>query len=220
MNDGLLPKSIITYLSMRNGQKTVLVVNGPNLNMLGLREPAIYGYGTLDDVVSKGSKQAEALHAQVDFFQRSVGNRFKCSGALLVLITRDLSNWEGAIIDRIQKARLDGTDGIVINPGKSLHPIWATVQLGRADSTAGGLTHTSVPVRDALLSVEIPFIELHVSNVHSREPWRHHSYFSDKAKAIIVRWSSSLEDWPGYKRGVLTGWVRHTRLRIRDRPCG
>ena len=77
-----------------------------------------------------------------------------------------VSNWEGALVDRIQSARKDGTDGIVINPG--------------------GLTHTSVALRDALLGVTIPFIELHVSNIHAREEWRHHSYFSDKAKAIIV----------------------------------
>ena len=70
------------------------------------------------------------------------------------------------MIDKIQAARTDGTDGIVINPG--------------------GWTHTSVAIRDALLGIEIPFIELHVANIHAREPWRHHSYFSDKAKAIIV----------------------------------
>lgn len=75
-------------------------------------------------------------------------------------------NWEGACVDRIQEARTDGTDGIVINPG--------------------GWTHTSVAIRDALLGVSIPFIELHVANIHAREEWRHHSYFSDKAKAIIV----------------------------------
>lgn len=77
------------------------------------------------------------------------------------------SNWEGAIIDKIQEARTDGTDGIVLNPG--------------------GFTHTSVAIRDALLGVSIPFIELHVANIHAREEWRHHSYFADKAKAIIVR---------------------------------
>lgn len=76
------------------------------------------------------------------------------------------SNWEGAIVDKIQEARTNGTDGIVLNPA--------------------GFTHTSVAIRDALLGVEIPFIELHVSNIHAREEWRHHSYFSDKAKAIIV----------------------------------
>jgi len=76
------------------------------------------------------------------------------------------SNWEGAIVDRIQAARTDGTDGIVLNPA--------------------GWTHTSVIIRDALLGVAIPFIELHVGQIHAREEWRHHSYFSDKAKAIIV----------------------------------
>jgi 3-dehydroquinate dehydratase II len=82
------------------------------------------------------------------------------------LISLGCSNWEGAIVDKIQEARTDGTDGIVINPG--------------------GFTHTSVAIRDALLGVSIPFIELHVANIHAREEWRHHSYFSDKAKAIIV----------------------------------
>ncbi|KAF2483961.1 catabolic 3-dehydroquinase 1 [Neohortaea acidophila] len=130
---------------MLNGKKSVLVINGPNLNLLGTREPQIYGHETLADVEASGKKQAESLNAAIDFMQ---------------------SNWEGAIIDRIHAARTDGTDGIVINPG--------------------GFTHTSVAIRDALLGVEIPFVELHVSNVHSREPWRHHSYFSDKAKAIIV----------------------------------
>lgn len=91
-------------------------------------------------------------------------SQFCCPRELLTL--QSLSNWEGAVVDRIQEARTDGTDGIVINPG--------------------GWTHTSVAIRDALLGVAIPFIELHVANIHSREEWRHHSYFSDKAKAIIV----------------------------------
>ncbi|KAF2095007.1 catabolic 3-dehydroquinase 1 [Rhizodiscina lignyota] len=130
---------------MRNGKKTVLVINGPNLNLLGTREPHLYGSETLQDVETAGEQQGTELNANVDFHQ---------------------SNWEGAIIDRIQQARTDGTDGIVINPG--------------------GFTHTSVAIRDALLGVSIPFIELHVANIHAREEWRHHSYFSDKAKAIIV----------------------------------
>lgn len=90
------------------------------------------------------------------------------TGPFIASVANNISprNWEGACIDRIQKARTDGTDGIVINPG--------------------GWTHTSVAIRDALLGVSVPFIELHVSNIHAREEWRHHSYFSDKAKAIIV----------------------------------
>ncbi|RHZ43651.1 type II 3-dehydroquinate dehydratase [Aspergillus thermomutatus] len=124
--------------------KSILLINGPNLNLLGTREPQIYGSTTLADVEASSKAHAESLRATLDTFQ---------------------SNHEGAIIDRIQAAR--GTvDGIIINPG--------------------GFTHTSVAIRDALLGVGIPFIELHVSNVHAREPWRHHSYFSDKAAGIIV----------------------------------
>ncbi|KEF51290.1 dehydroquinase class II [Exophiala aquamarina CBS 119918] len=130
---------------MRGGKKTVLVINGPNLNLLGLREPHIYGHETLKDVENTGVTLGQKLDAVVEFFQ---------------------TNWEGACIDRIQQARTDGTDGIVINPG--------------------GWTHTSVAIRDSLLGVSVPFIELHVSNIHAREEWRHHSYFSDKAKAIIA----------------------------------
>ncbi|KAJ6031223.1 catabolic 3-dehydroquinase 1 [Penicillium herquei] len=130
---------------MRDGKKSVLVINGPNLNLLGTREPHIYGHESLADVEAAGKQQGNELNAHVDFFQ---------------------SNWEGAIVDRIQEARTDGTDGIILNPG--------------------GFTHTSVAIRDALLGVSIPFIELHVSNIHAREEWRHHSYFQDKAKAIIA----------------------------------
>lgn len=124
--------------------KSILLINGPNLNLLGTREPQIYGSTTLADVEASCKAHAESLGASLATFQ---------------------SNHEGAIIDRIQAAR--GTvDGIIIN--------------------AGAFTHTSVAIRDALLGVAIPFIELHVSNVHGREPWRHHSYFSDKAAGIIV----------------------------------
>jgi len=122
----------------------ILLLNGPNLNLLGTREPSIYGSTTLPDIVANAQKQAATHSAKLDAFQ---------------------SNHEGAIVGRIQKAALDGTDFIVINPA--------------------GFTHTSVAIRDALLGVGIPFIELHLSNVHAREAWRKHSYFSDKAVAVI-----------------------------------
>lgn len=124
--------------------KSILLLNGPNLNLLGTREPHIYGYTTLSDV--EANCAAVAAHHDCDF------DAFQ-------------SNHEGALVDRIQAAR-GRVDGIIINPG--------------------AYTHTSVAIRDALLGVGIPFIELHVSNVHAREPWRHHSYFSDKAAGIIV----------------------------------
>lgn len=152
---------------MRDGKKTVLVINGPNLNLLGTREPEIYGHETLADVEAAGKKQGNEHNATVDFFQRYVLPKVPTTSSTTIdsnlIIT---SNWEGAIVDRIQEARTDGTDGIVLNPG--------------------GFTHTSVAIRDALLGVSIPFIELHISNIHAREEWRHHSYFQDKAKAIIV----------------------------------
>ena len=124
--------------------KSILLINGPNLNLLGTREPHIYGHTTLSDVENNSREIASNHGATLESFQ---------------------SNHEGAIVDRIQAAR-GKVDGIIINPG--------------------AYTHTSVAIRDALLGVSIPFIELHVSNVHAREPWRHHSYFSDKASGIIV----------------------------------
>ncbi|KAK9452087.1 dehydroquinase class II [Limtongia smithiae] len=124
----------------------ILLINGPNLNLLGTREPQIYGSTTLADVESLARAQAAAADGvTLDTFQ---------------------SNWEGAIVDRIHQARLDGVEVIVINPG--------------------ALTHTSVALRDALLGVGISFIEVHITNVHAREPFRHHSYLSDKAWTTIV----------------------------------
>jgi 3-dehydroquinate dehydratase-2 len=123
--------------------RSILIINGPNLNLLGTREPHIYGSTTLADVEAAAKQQAADLAVTVATFQ---------------------SNHEGAIIDRIQEAR-GNVDAIIINPA--------------------GFTHTSVAIRDALLGVDIPFIELHVSNLHAREPWRHHSYFTDKAVAMI-----------------------------------
>lgn len=127
-----------------SSSKTVLYINGPNLNLLGTREPQIYGSITLPDIEASVKSRGEKLGINILTFQ---------------------SNHEGGIVDRIQGARTEGVDSIVINPG--------------------AYTHTSVAIRDALLGVSIPFIELHVSNVHAREPWRHHSYFHDKAVAVI-----------------------------------
>jgi 3-dehydroquinate dehydratase-2 len=122
----------------------VLVLHGPNLNLLGLREPTVYGSATLPDIEQELRKIAAEAGARLDSFQ---------------------SNHEGALIDRVQAARADGTDFIVINPA--------------------GLTHTSVALRDALAAVAIPFVEVHLSNIHRREPFRHHSYFSDLAEGVI-----------------------------------
>ncbi|MHB1374917.1 MAG: type II 3-dehydroquinate dehydratase [Thauera sp.] len=123
----------------------VLVINGPNLNLLGTREPEIYGATTLADVESGLRVQGEALGVEVLCFQ---------------------SNHEGAIVDRIHAARTEGVAWILINPG--------------------AYTHTSVAIRDALAGVAIPFVEVHISNVHRREPFRHHSYLSDVAEAVMA----------------------------------
>ena len=123
---------------------TILVIHGPNLNLLGKREPEVYGHLTLEDINQKLIAQAQNSSLSLDTFQ---------------------SNWEGAIVDRIHQAQQDGVQFIIINPA--------------------ALSHTSVAVRDALLGVAIPFIEVHLSNVHAREAFRHHSYLSDKAVGVI-----------------------------------
>ncbi len=123
----------------------ILVLHGPNLNLLGTREPQVYGSTTLEQINAALAAQAQARGASLTAYQ---------------------SNHEGALVDRIQAARTDGTRFIVINPG--------------------AYTHTSVAMRDALSGVAIPFIEVHLSNVHRREPFRHHSYFSDVAEGVIV----------------------------------
>jgi 3-dehydroquinate dehydratase-2 len=123
---------------------TVLLLQGPNLNLLGTREPGIYGRDTLDDIHARLAKQASDAGARLETFQ---------------------SNHEGAIVDRIHAARGEA-DFILINPA--------------------AFTHTSVAIRDALSGVAIPFIEIHLSNVHAREAFRHHSYFSDKALGTVV----------------------------------
>ncbi len=125
--------------------KSVLVLNGPNLNLLGIREPAIYGTTTLADIDRELQQLAQDRGARVAFFQ---------------------SNHEGHLIDRVQTARGDGTDFIIIN--------------------AGGLTHTSIALRDALAAVAIPYVEVHMSNIHAREPFRHRSLLADRAIGSVV----------------------------------
>lgn len=123
---------------------SILVLHGPNLNLLGTREPGLYGVSRLDDINTALLEQAAAAGHHLQTLQ---------------------SNAEYELIERIHEARQDGTDFIIINPA--------------------AFTHTSVALRDALLGVKIPFIEVHLSNVHAREPFRHHSYFSDIARGVI-----------------------------------
>lgn len=122
----------------------VLLLHGPNLNLLGTREPEIYGKDTLADIDFRMKMRAGEADVGLVSFQ---------------------SNAEAALIERIHEARSDGTDFILINPG--------------------AFTHTSVALRDALTGVAIPFIEVHISNVHAREPFRRHSYLSDVAVGVI-----------------------------------
>lgn len=124
--------------------QNVLIVHGPNLNLLGIREPEIYGSTTLQDINRNLSKRSKNKGINLDFFQ---------------------SNAESALIDRIQQTLNDGTDFIIINPA--------------------AYTHTSVALRDALAAVKLPFIEVHLSNVYSRESFRQRSYFSDLAVGVI-----------------------------------
>lgn len=122
----------------------ILVLHGPNLNLLGTREPEVYGHTTLADIHQAMEARAKAAGVQIESFQ---------------------SNHEGELIDRVHSARAEGIEFILINPG--------------------GYTHTSVALRDALAGVAIPFIEVHLSNVHAREEFRRHSYFSDIAVGVI-----------------------------------
>jgi 3-dehydroquinate dehydratase-2 len=123
---------------------SILVLNGPNLNLLGSREPDIYGSATLDQINDQLRSRAESAGHRFDTFQ---------------------SNAEHALIDRLHPAGRDGVAFILINPG--------------------AFTHTSLALRDALLGVKIPFIEVHLSTVHAREPFRRHSYLSDVAVGVI-----------------------------------
>ena len=129
--------------------RRILLINGPNLNLLGLREPEIYGYTTLQDIEQRLIKTAAKHNIELISIQ---------------------SNHEGELVDAVQHHGLladneDKIDAVIINPA--------------------AFTHTSVALRDALLAINKPFIEVHLSNIHSREPFREHSYFSDKAVGVI-----------------------------------
>jgi 3-dehydroquinate dehydratase-2 len=123
----------------------LLVLNGPNLNLLGTREPSIYGGKSLPEIESELSAIGRRCGKEIAFFH---------------------SNHEGALVDRIHAARSDGTGFIIIN--------------------AGALTHTSIALRDALAAVALPFIEVHLSNVHAREEFRHHSYLAPLAVGTVT----------------------------------
>ncbi|WP_241646269.1 type II 3-dehydroquinate dehydratase [Rosenbergiella metrosideri] len=138
----------------------ILLLNGPNLNLLGTREPEKYGHDTLDDIVSSLQIQAQDLNVQLSHYQ---------------------SNAESALIDQIHLAR-GNVDYIIINPA--------------------AFTHTSVAIRDAFLAVSVPFIEVHLSNVHAREPFRRHSYLSDISSGVICGLGAD-----GYR------WALHTAVK-------
>ena len=123
--------------------RTILVLNGPNLNLLGMREPAIYGRASLADIEAACRRRAESLGLALDFRQ---------------------SNHEGQLIDWVQAAR-GRMAGIAINPG--------------------GLSHSSIALLDALIAVELPVVEVHLSNIFKREPYRRHSFISEGARGVI-----------------------------------
>lgn len=128
----------------RIAEPRILVLHGPNLNLLGTREPGIYGRNTLEEIHRAMEAQGRAAGVQVESYQ---------------------SNSEGELVDRVQSAASEGVQFIIINPA--------------------AYTHTSIALRDALVAVEIPFIEVHLSNIHAREAFRRHSYFSDIAAGVI-----------------------------------
>jgi len=141
---------------------TILVINGPNLNMLGQREPETYGFETLPDIIQGLVSIADNHNIRLTDFQ---------------------SNAEHDIIERIHQTMNDGTDFIIINPA--------------------AFTHTSIAIRDALATVDKPFFEVHISNIHKREHFRHHSYFSDLAEGVIAGLGSK-----GYELALLAAMDR------------
>jgi 3-dehydroquinate dehydratase-2 len=125
--------------------KAVLVLNGPNLNLLGIREPGIYGRETLDTILARLQAKAKAAGVRLEHLQ---------------------TNHEGVMVDRLQAARNDGTAFIILNPA--------------------AFTYSSIAVRDALTAIQIPFLEVHLSNIHAREPWRAQSHFTAVAVGSIL----------------------------------
>jgi 3-dehydroquinate dehydratase II len=125
--------------------RKIFVLNGPNLNLLGTREPEVYGYDTLDDIAERLEDVATRAHVEIEFLQ---------------------SNHEGHLIDWLHEANAQGAHAVILNPG--------------------GLTHTSVALHDAIKSITVPVIEVHLSNPHAREPFRHKSYVGMAAKGTIA----------------------------------
>ena len=122
----------------------LMILNGPNLNLLGTREPEVYGYTTLEEVMENLAVEADLLNLEIETYQ---------------------SNHEGDLIDQIHRAKREKFAGIIINPG--------------------GYTHTSVALRDAISGVDLPTVEIHLSNIHAREQFRHHSYIAPVAVGQI-----------------------------------
>lgn len=146
----------------RNVEPRILVLHGPNLNLLGSREPEIYGRATLEQIHRTMEAQGRAAGVQVESYQ---------------------SNSEGELVDRVQSAASEGVQFIIINPA--------------------AYTHTSIALRDALTAVAIPFIEVHLSNIHARESFRQHSYFSDIAVGVICGLGSA-----GYELALAAALAR------------
>lgn len=144
--------------------RKILILNGPNLNLLGSREPAVYGHDTLADIDQRLMNQTKTAGASAECFQ---------------------TNDEGALINRIHQAKKDGVDFIIINPA--------------------AFTHTSVALRDALAGVDIPFIEVHLSNIHARETFRHQSYVSALAVGVVTGLGAA-----GYQLALTYALAHHT----------
>lgn len=139
-----MPASAVKSMK-KTKSKSILVLNGPNLNLLGTREPKLYGKDTLADINRRLQAKAKAAGVGIECFQ---------------------SNHEGVLVDRIQQAKGDGVGFILLNPA--------------------GYSYSSVAMRDALTAVQIPFIEVHLSNIHAREPWRAHTHFTAVAVGSVL----------------------------------